>query len=259
MSTALGGANPISPAGKPANPNPISTPGSPAAAYGGVPAADYVTGILSREMKPAEIREFSPRDFREFDPQEIRVCRPEPLDQPEPDKVKIRSFDTVEYRSLARVEAREVERLDIRQFDFPDPAELRPRELKDFSRPSVEGPEMAAIEASELKPALRFEDLFFQPRDYIQPEPFEPAEIETIKAEPYRGQTAQYLDVADPDTYNNEARGPKLHPRAAQAYQDRDRVIHKYSHQAMSHWHYHYQAVPADDVPAPRDRSVHLR
>ena len=160
-----------------------------------------------------EFRDLEPQELQDIDLPEIEVHRVEPLDRPHPDQVEARSYDTVEVRSLELVEALEVERLDIRQFDFPDPAELRPQDLKDFGRPYVEGPDIMTIEASELKPAVRFEDLFFQPREYLQAETYDPVEFETVSPEPYRGQKAQYLDVADPDTYNNEARGPELHPQ----------------------------------------------
>ena len=263
MSLTLGGVEPSSSSAvKAAHTNSKTTPNpnQPMGTLksGGAPSMDYVSGILSRVIRPMEFRDLEPQEMQDIDLPKIEVHRVEPLDRPHPDQVEARSYDTVEVRSLELVEALEVERLDIRQFDFPDPAELRPQDLKDFGRPYVEGPDIMTIEASELKPAVRFEDLFFQPREYLQAETYDPVEFETVSPEPYRGQKAQYLDVADPDTYNNEARGPELHPRAALAYQDRLQVVHKFSHDSMSHFHYHYQAVPADDVPAHRDRSVYL-
>ena len=49
-----------------------------------------------------------------------------------------------------------------------------------------------------------------------------------------------------------------MDPNLAASYKNRDRVIHTYDHDPMSHWHYHYVPVPVDDVAPPRNRNVVL-
>ena len=49
-----------------------------------------------------------------------------------------------------------------------------------------------------------------------------------------------------------------IDPAPARTCRDRDRVIHKYSRRAASHWHYHYKPVPAEEVQPPRNRNVVL-
>jgi hypothetical protein len=67
-----------------------------------------------------------------------------------------------------------------------------------------------------------------------------------------------HVDLPGAGAYRQPIRPLLLEASVAEAYRDTTIVSHTYEHQPMSHFHYHYQAVPVDDIPPPRNRNVHL-
>ncbi len=213
--------------------------------------------VPSREIRPKEMKEAAPLRFQEIEPQELHSRDPKLPDPPSPETLSVRTSKTLE------------------------PIQSRPREPKDLEPEPFRELELTPLDPRELKPRLRYEEMFFRPRALRDVEPFAradlaPAELKApregwarmkeidtprvaVSGEPHpRGETVPLLDLPDSETYRHTPRVQEINPRLAQSYKGKYQVVHKYSHEPMSHWHYHYNPVPADDVQPVRNRNVVL-
>ncbi len=173
------------------------------------------------------------------------------------------------------------EPIPVRISNSRPPERFKPQELKVPEVGPVQAPEISSVDPRGLKPKSGFEEMFFKPKEIRN---FRPAElvdvdpkltelsvgageaaaaVQAAKASAPeirvpQGQKVEVMDLPDQDTYRYQPRIAEISPRVGEAYRKKEQVIHTFSHDSISHWHYHYNPVPADDVQPPRNRSIVL-
>ena len=177
--------------------------------------------MAARGMAPMAPKDFKPLPFGEFEPREIRFFEP-----------------------------REVRRLEQMELvDIAPPPTREPPQPKEIDPHALEGP--IPVVHQELTPEEPF-----------VPEPFRPREVQRVDFSVLDDLKTipgiRNLDLPGSEAYYRSLGRPEIDPELVKAQGTHDRYIHTFSKQPMSHWHYHYVPVPKDNIPPPRNRTVHF-
>ena len=237
--------------------------------FGPARLKDLSARELKRDWTPREIRSFRPRELREVDPRLTRDFRAKEMKDLGVKKTRdfspapLAAFEPMAPKDFKPLPFGEFEPREIRFFEPREVRRLEQMELVDIAPPPTrEPPQPKEIDPHALEGPIPVVHQELTPEEPFVPEPFRPREVQRVDFSVLDDLKTipgiRNLDLPGSEAYYRSLGRPEIDPELVKAQGTHDRYIHTFSKQPMSHWHYHYVPVPKDNIPPPRNRTVHF-